>query len=478
MSPQPAGDNSPEQQPGFIPSWMPFGGVKSPSWLPHWFSLRALLIWILFFVLIYAGLIAWGYERDTPPSNQPMGEQVGPNEEYETTQVINSAIETSVQRRAQLIEASKNSGGNPPDGSGALAGFSVNTYTRDAHAKGHGCVLATFHVNREIEQRFQYGVFQEPGKAYQAIIRYSNGNPSIQPDSASDPRGMAVKLRDVPGDSLMPGEKDGHTQDFVMMNNPVFFIRTLEEYAQFNHLLTEVPNGTMPIVNAYFLQDTLNPLHWHLRELRLALGAGKAMPESLVTTRYWSASAYALGPKQFVKFSAIPCAQNRPLKVAGRGKDDPDYLRRELSRQSAQGGACFDFAVQPQVLGKNMPVEDTTVEWSESDSPFVPVARITIDQLDNTSADMYRQCENTSFNPWHSIPDHKPVGVMNRVRQALYAAMSRFRQDQNCKDSKNPCDARCNVMKWPDNGCTGAAASGIAPKPEEAGPQQAPAAKD
>jgi len=76
---------------------------------------------------------------------------------------------------------------------------------------------------------------------------------------------------------------------------------------------------------------------------------------------------------------------------------------------------------------------------------------------------MYQRCENTSFNPWHWLADHRPVGVMNRVRQALYAARSRFRQDQNCKDSKNPCDARCNVMHWPDNGSTGAAASGIEP---------------
>jgi hypothetical protein len=466
MSPQSSSETDRRDQTrGLIPSWMPFRGVRTPSWLAHWFNLRAFLIWVLFGVVVYAGLVVRGYLKDSAPSDAPMGEKQDPDETFLTTQIINSAIETSVQRRAQLIETSKNNGGNPPGGSGALPGFSVSTYTRDAHAKGHGCVLATFRVNDQIDQHFQYGVFREPGKVYHAIIRYSNGNPSIQSDSANDPRGMAVKLRDVPGESLMPGEQNGHTQDFVMMNNPVFFIRTLEEYAQFNHLLTEVPHGIMPIINAYFLQNTLNPLHWHLRELRLALGAGKAMPDSLMTTRYWSASASALGPRQFIKFSAIPCAQNKPLKVAGRGKDDPDYLRRELSRQSAQGGACFDFAVQPQVLGKNMPVEDTTVEWSESDSRFVPVARITIEQTDNTSAEMYQQCENTSFNPWHSLADHRPVGVMNRVRQGLYAAMSRFRQDENCKDTNNPCDARCNAMKWPDNGCTGATASGIDPKP-------------
>jgi len=40
-----------------------------------------------------------------------------------------------------------------------------------------------------------------------------------------------------------------------------------------------------------------------------------------------------------------------------------------------EGGArdrdgCFELLVQPQVAGKNMPVEDPTVVWSEEDSPF------------------------------------------------------------------------------------------------------------
>jgi len=248
----------------------------------------------------------------------------------------------------------------------------------------------------------------------------------------------------------MPGQENDTTQDFIMMNNPVFFIRTLEEYAEFNHKLTMAAPGIWPITKEYFLESSFNPLHWHLRELKLALGAGKAMPDSLATTRYWSASAYALGPRQYIKFSAIPCAQNKPMQVGGKGEDYPDYLRRELTRQSAQGGACWDFAVQPQVLGKDMPVEDTTVEWSESDSPFTPVARVTIEKADNNSAAMYQQCEQTSFNPWHSLADHRPVGVMNRVRKALYAAMSRFRQEKNCG---NPCDPKCNAMNWPDSAC-------------------------
>ena len=429
------------------------GGQPADPPVPResWFSIKALLQWAAFALVIYLGFVVVGYNRDAAPAGAPMSEQGLPDEEYLTTQIIQSAIDTSVQRREALIKQS-NGGQQPPGGTAALAGVTPFRYTRDAHAKGHGCVLATFHVNDNLQPQFQYGVFRNPGQTFDAIIRYSNGNPSIQADSERDPRGMAIKLRNVmETPKLMPGEENDTTQDFIMMNNPVFFIRTLQEYAELNHLLTTLPNGLLPITWAYFLQRSLNPLHWHLRELKLGTEASHGMPDSLVTERYWSASAYTLGPKQFIKFSAIPCRGNQP-KAKGLKQSDPDYLRRELQAQSKDGGACFDFAVQPQVLGKNMPVEDTTVEWSESDSPFTPVARINIKAEDNTSAAMYEQCENTAFNPWHSLPDHRPVGVMNRVRKALYAAMSRFRQDMNCKDN---CDKKCDPYHWPDSACGG-----------------------
>jgi hypothetical protein len=139
------------------------------------------------------------------------------------------------------------------------------------------------------------------------------------------------------------------------------------------------------------------------------------------------------------------------LKAGGDSASaEADYLRLELARQSAKGGGCFDFAVQLQVQGKNMPVEDTTVEWKESDSPFVPLARIVIKPGPNNTAAMNEQCENTSFNPWHTLMDHKPAGVMNRVRKSLYEAMARFRQQKNCSDN---CDTRCNGLRLPDNAC-------------------------
>jgi hypothetical protein len=347
------------------------------------------------------------------------------DEEFYTAQIVASAIQLSTNSREQLLAAGDHPA-KPATSPETAPGFKPEAYRRDVHTKAHGCVLADFTVNR-VEDRFAYGLFATPGK-YDAILRFSSGHPGFQPDSTHDARGFAIKVLGVPGTKLLDFEANDPTQDFVLMNNPTFFIRTIQEYVQFS---SDLGNGND---YGYFI-GFRNPLTWHLREMWGALGTFKPRPESLTLSRFWSGSAYTLGPRAYVKYSAVPCSANKAMPPANA--NDPkysfDYLRLELANQAAKGGACFDFMVQPQVLGKNMPIEDTTVEWSEKDSPFVPVARITLKAAPDNTAEMNDRCENSAFNPWHALPAHRPVGVMNRVRKALYQGMSRFRRTKNCE---------------------------------------------
>jgi hypothetical protein len=34
--------------------------------------------------------------------------------------------------------------------------------------------------------------------------------------------------------------------------------------------------------------------------------------------------------------------------------------------------------------------------------------------------DQLKFCEDASFNPWHSLPDHQPLGGINRARRGAY----------------------------------------------------------
>jgi len=46
--------------------------------------------------------------------------------------------------------------------------------------------------------------------------------------------------------------------------------------------------------------------------------------------------------------------------------------------------------------------------------------------------------ENLSFTPWHCLPDHRPLGNINRVRMEIYRNLSMFRHAHNDKPRKEP----------------------------------------
>jgi catalase len=170
--------------------------------------------------------------------------------------------------------------------------------------------------------------------------------------------------------------------------------------------------------------------------MMLAKGTLKKAPRSLLNTEFYSVSAFKLGSQENVKYSVRPCTEERAARV---DRSKPNFLREEMQKRLASGSACFDFMVQLQVPGKNMPVEDTTVKWSEKDSPFIPVGRIDIPKQEfEANNDL---AENMSFNPWHSLPEHKPIGVMNRIRKAVYLGVSRYRRDMNGV-------ALCEPLDW------------------------------
>ena len=244
---------------------------------------------------------------------------------------------------------------------------------------------------------------------YDAWIRYSSGNTLVQKDSKNDARGMAIKLMGVPGRKLMEDDGVPHaeTQDFVMMNATQFFILNLPEYLVFTQYLGEGSNygyflgGFTPDLPQKNWSKIFNFSNYHPREMMLALKTLKPPPDSLLNTPYYSVSAYKLGAENVVKYSARPCAD---AKAADVDRSGPNFLRDEMTAHLKDRDACFEFMVQLQVPGKNMPVEDTTVEWSESDSPFVPVARIEIKK--QSFVENQETCENLSYNPWHSLPEH------------------------------------------------------------------------
>ena len=295
---------------------------------------------------------------------------------------------------------------------------------RGAHSKGHACVKAYFDVHETIPSNLQHGVFKTPGKRYKIWIRFSNGRSSMKGnhDADKDAHGMAIKLFHIYDDIMVrtedgPGDGRG-TQDFLMHDSPVFFAANIEDYNRF----VESEDKIM-----YFITGN-NPFKWHLRELTHALATLKAPPVSPLWGQYFSNTAYKLGPHN-IKFSAQSCTTLPG--ITGQETSDPDFLRKIMVEELKTEEGCFNFMVQLQNPDKYMPIEDPSILWKESDSPYISLAKIIIPKQKFDSEDQQQFCENLSFSPWNALPEHRPIGQLNRIRKEVYKASSKYRHDRN-----------------------------------------------
>jgi hypothetical protein len=328
------------------------------------------------------------------PTSASSNEEVPANEDAATQQIV-QMIEESVRAEAK----------------NGLA-------RRGAHAKAHGCVQAEFRVLDNLPEEVRVGIFREP-RAYPAWIRYSNAFGKIQDDSVGDARGMAIKLMGVE-------RSESGTQDFVMINHPVFLVRNAADYVEFQKALSE----NSPVK---FFFPGLNPFNFRLHEFGIANAIRSAKVTNPLDSRYWSTTPYLFGDTE-MKFSARHCGPASPFTET----TSPDFLRENMQKHLVESEACFDFLVQLRKLPTEMPIEDPTIEWSEKDAPFIPVARITIPAQAFTSPEQLAFCENLSFTPWHAIPEHRPLGGINRVRKTVYDTISRVRHELNGEERHEP----------------------------------------
>ena len=358
-------------------------------------------------------LLAGGCSQE----DRDVGERVDPDELYYVPSIIASA--------RRLVDGVQQQ-------SGPL-------FRRDAHAKAHGCLTATFRVRDDLPQELRSGVFV-PGHEYQAWIRFSNGNAALQPDGTKDARGMAIKLMGVPGPKLLdsPYENDALTQDFLMINFPVFFNRNPQEYENFIRYQADGSKF------GYFFQGR-NPLDWKWRELVLG---GKLLGRiaNPLYAQYFSMTAYAMGVepgpwrlpppyRRAMKYSARSCTPPATRAPDFRGDD---YLRRGLVEHLASDDGCFEFLVQLQDPARNMPIEDPTVKWPESQAAYRAVARITIPSQQFDTLERNAFCENLAFTPWHGHVDHRPLGGLNRIRKAVYEEIAVYRHARNRVPYREP----------------------------------------
>ncbi len=274
------------------------------------------------------------------------------------------------------------------------------------------CVDAEFTVHGDIPSECKQGLFARPG-VYPATLRFANA--SNRDDSKKDIRGLSIRVKNVEGPVLW-GEPG--MQDFLLNSYPALFVATPEEFLAFIRARRDKKE----------LMFFLNPLNPHLGALWRVFKARKHHLSPL-DIRYWSTVPSRLGDTGdlIVKYSAIPASDFHTTQVVDPGENQ---LRSALKAHLRRGEARFQFAIQKRTNALTMPIEDASAIWDERDSPFIPVATITITDQDCANRQALDLCERSSFNPWQCLRAHKPVGRMNEVRRLVYAHAAKLRNKE------------------------------------------------
>jgi prostaglandin-endoperoxide synthase 2 len=308
----------------------------------------------------------------------------------------------------------------------ALLDTTARPVRRGQHPKHHGCVRAEFRIEPDLPPEWKAGLFREC-RTIPALIRFSNGR--AEDDCQGDIHGMAVKLVGVDGDKVLDPARDAQTHDFVLADHPTFFIRDLAEYVPFSEAVLMAKGSWLGKV-AFVIKLLLS---WH-RPWTLLRAALRAKPDSPLRVRYWSQTPYRFG-QEAVKYSARPDLSLVPPPSPSSSKD---RLREAMSAHLSRHEARFDFLVQRQTDPVAMPIDDPTVPWDVTKSPFRKLATIVIPRQEFDTPAAMEFCENLSFTPWHCLPEHSPLGAINRARRVVYEALSTRRHELNRVPRREP----------------------------------------
>jgi hypothetical protein len=318
---------------------------------------------------------------------------------------------------------------------------------RDAHAKGYGLVRGEVEILDQLPAEYAQGIYATPGK-HDALIRFSNGSPHAGADARlGGATGLALKIFDITGPTLLEDEPDTRTFDYANIDAPVFFCNTVEHYLFIQELFIEAP--------AYFVRGaagrhdfyrdfvtgkgTLDQDQWAWDEFLAFLRVLQSPPVNLLLSTYWTMGAVRHGDYiAKVRFAPVPAFADRVIQRELNLASAAEVYRPALIAELRDRPYEYDIQVQLCADLTQMPVEDVTVEWPEQLSPFVTVAKLRLPQQDISDDTNLDKMDALSFTPWRVTAEHAPLGNIMRVRKEVYRHSSILRHQLNRQQRMEP----------------------------------------
>ena len=303
---------------------------------------------------------------------------------------------------------------------------------RSVHAKAHGVIEGKLTVLDGLASELAQGMFATPGD-HAVYMRLSTNAGDILPDAIALPRGLAIKVVDVKGTRLPDAE--GSTQDFVMVNGPIFQAPNPEKFLSSLKLLartTDRMEGTKTV-----LSSVLQTVNAGLEAVGVASptvqGLGGAPNVDPLGETYFSVTPFRYGD-YVAKFRLKPVSPDLTKRT---GTEIDASVREDAIRETVQAEMQttigeWEFQVQLCRDIEAQPIEDPTVEWKEDEAPFVTVATVTAAPQDSWSdAKVQKVDEEMRFSVWTGLADHQPLGSINRARKDTYRHSADFRAKFN-----------------------------------------------
>lgn len=291
-------------------------------------------------------------------------------------------------------------------------------FERGGNTKTHGIVRGEFIVHPDLPPNLRHGIYTQP-RTYKAWVRFSGPGPYITPDI--DDVGfmsISIKLMGVPGPKLMNDEK--FTQDMFGISTPTFVTPDTQANAQLQK--ESLKNAQI----FYFL----NFRRHHVLDL-IMQGLWIKTQSSPFEAPYFSCVPYLLGEGQAMQYSVWPRGKRRTPIPRLPLRPPDNYLRDAMAATLAREDVEFDIKLQLQVDPFRMPIENNAVLWPEKLSPRITAATLRIPRQKFDYPAQLEFARLLFFNPWHSIPEHRPLGNQSRARRRMYETLSRLRHSMN-----------------------------------------------
>jgi hypothetical protein len=261
----------------------------------------------------------------------------------------------------------------------------------------------------DLPEPYRQGLFAHAGK-YDVQLRLSNASLAHAADKKPDIRGLAIKVLGVDGESAL-GNGRTKEQHFVLINLPTF---AGGKAAPFAELMVALAKGPASLLSHLFRTYGFLGALRQMKTLQTAVGTPFS---GFATQTFYSAAPIANGPYA-VRVRLLP-ASDRP--VAGASHDWAADLRARLEKEAL----VFPLQLQAFVDESSTPIEDASVDWPESESPYVTVAHLTVppQSFDDAAGKAFSQeVEQGRFDPWNALAAHRPLGNVMRARKPAYFA--------------------------------------------------------